>query len=89
NINDVLANGFSFSLPMPGWKNSGIGSRNGGPDRILKYCRAQAITAPRMPTQAREVNWYPYSRAKTRLFTGVIRAAAGRGLRRVGLKPRN
>ncbi|NVN52662.1 aldehyde dehydrogenase family protein [Mycolicibacterium hippocampi] len=89
NINDVLANGFSFSLPMPGWKNSGIGSRNGGPDGILKYCRAQAITAPRMPTQSREVNWYPYSRAKTRLFTGVIRAAAGRGLRRLGLTPRN
>lgn len=88
NINDVLANGFSFALPMPGWKNSGIGSRNGGPDGILKYCRAQAITAPRMPTQSREINWYPYSRRKTKVFTGVIRAAAARGRRRLGLKPR-
>ena len=29
NINDALANGFQFGLPMPGWKDSGIGSRNG------------------------------------------------------------
>jgi hypothetical protein len=89
NINDVLANGFSFALPMPGWKTSGVGSRNGGPDGILKYCRPQAITAPRIPTQTREINWYPYSRRKTKLFTGVIRAAAGRGRRRLGLKPRS
>jgi acyl-CoA reductase-like NAD-dependent aldehyde dehydrogenase len=89
NINDALANGFSFSLPMPGWKNSGVGSRNGGADGMLKYCRVQAITAPRVPTQTREVNWYPYSRRKTRLFTGVIRAAAARGWRRVGRKPRS
>jgi acyl-CoA reductase-like NAD-dependent aldehyde dehydrogenase len=89
NINDVLANGFSFSLPMPGWKNSGVGSRNGGPDGILKYCRAQAITAPRVPTQSREINWYPYSRRKTRVFTGVIRAAAARGWRRVGRTPKS
>ena len=89
NINDVLANGFSVALPMPGWKDSGIGSRNGAAEGILKYCRPQAITAPRIPTQSREVNWYPYSRRKTRLFTGVIRAAAGRGVRRIGLKPRD
>lgn len=88
NINDVLSNGFSFALPMPGWKNSGIGSRHGGADGILKYCRPQAITAPRLPTQKREVNWYPYSRGKTRLFTGVIRASAARGRRRLGLRPR-
>lgn len=88
NINDALANGFSFSLPMPGWKSSGIGSRNGGPDGILKYCRSQAITSPRLPTQSREINWYPYSRRKTKVFTGVIRAAAGRGWRRIGRTPR-
>lgn len=88
NINDALANGFSFALPMPGWKDSGIGSRNGGAEGILKYCRSQAITAPRIPTQSREINWYPYSRRKTKLFTGVIRAAAGRGWRRIGLTPR-
>jgi len=88
NINDVMVNGFSFALPMPGWKHSGIGSRNGGAEGILKYCRPQAITAPRVPTQSRELLWYPYSRRKFRMLMAVVRAAAAHGVRRVGLKPR-
>jgi acyl-CoA reductase-like NAD-dependent aldehyde dehydrogenase len=88
NINDVMANGFSFALPMPGWKHSGVGSRNGGADGLLKYCRPQGITAPRIPTQSRELLWYPYSRRKFRILMGVVRAAAAHGVRRVGLKPR-
>jgi acyl-CoA reductase-like NAD-dependent aldehyde dehydrogenase len=88
NINDAMTNGFSFALPMPGWKHSGIGARNGGADGLLKYCRAQAISAPRMSTQSREVMWYPYSRRKTWFAMGIVRAAAARGLRRAGLKPR-
>ena len=88
NVNDVMSAAFSFALPFGGWKNSGVGSRNGGADGILKYCRPQAITAPRIPTQSREVLWYPYSRGKTRFAMGVVRAAAAHGLRRVGLKPR-
>jgi acyl-CoA reductase-like NAD-dependent aldehyde dehydrogenase len=88
NINDAMANGFQFAVPMPGWKDSGIGSRNGGADGILKYCRAQAITAPRIPTQANEPLWYPYSRRKFRFGLGLMRATAARGVRRLGLKPR-
>ncbi len=85
NINDAMANGFSFALPMPGWKHSGIGSRNGGADGILKYTRQQGITTPAIPTQSREVLWYPYSRRKFRTVMGIFRAAAGRGWRRVGI----
>ena len=44
---------------MAGWKNSGVGSRNGGAEGMLKYCRPQAITAPRMPTQSSEINVVP------------------------------
>ncbi len=88
NVNDVMANGFSFALPMPGWKNSGVGSRNGGADGMLKYCRPQAITTPWLPVQSKEVLWYPYSRRKARLAMGLMRAAAAHGLRRIGLKPR-
>jgi acyl-CoA reductase-like NAD-dependent aldehyde dehydrogenase len=87
NINDALANGFQFGVPMPGWKDSGIGARNGGAEGILKYCRAQAITTPRIPTQANEPLWYPYSRRKFRFGLGLMRASAARGLRRIGLKP--
>jgi acyl-CoA reductase-like NAD-dependent aldehyde dehydrogenase len=87
NINDAMSNGFIFALPMPGWKHSGVGSRNGGADGLLKYCRPQAITAPRIPTQSRELLWYPYSRRKFRIGMGIVRAAAARGLRRVGIAP--
>ena len=88
DINDVMIHGFSFALPMGGWKHSGIGLRNGGAAGLLKYCRPQAITAPRMPTLSAELLWYPYSRRKFRLAMGAVRAAAAHGLRRVGLKPR-
>jgi acyl-CoA reductase-like NAD-dependent aldehyde dehydrogenase len=88
NINDAMANGFQFGLPMPGWKDSGIGARNGGAEGILKYCRAQAITTPRIPTQANEPLWYPYSRRKYRFGLGMMRAAAAHGVRRLGIKPR-
>jgi acyl-CoA reductase-like NAD-dependent aldehyde dehydrogenase len=88
NVNDAMVNGFQFGLPMPGWKDSGIGARNGGADGLLKYCRAQAITTPRIPVQANEPLWYPYSRRKFRIALGLMRAAASHGLRRVGLKPR-
>lgn len=88
NVNDVLANGFSFALPMPGWKHSGIGSRNGGADGLLKYCRQQAITVPRLPTLAQEPMWYPYQRGKSVMALAVVRAAATHGLRRLGITPR-
>ncbi len=89
NINDALSNLFSLALPMGGWKNSGVGSRYGGAAGMLKYCRQQAITSPRFPTQAKEVLWYPVSRRRAKVAAGVVRAAAGRGIRRFGLRPRS
>lgn len=89
NINDVLANLFALALPMGGWKNSGIGARLGGASGLLKYCRQQAITAPRLRPSDRELLWYPYSERKFTLALGVIRASAAKGLRRFGLRPRN
>ena len=88
NINDMMSNLFSFALPMAGWKNSGVGYRNGGAHGMLKYCRPQAITIPRVPVQSNEVMWYPYSRRKARLAMGIMRAAAAHGLRRFGIKPK-
>ncbi|WP_026303617.1 aldehyde dehydrogenase family protein [Jongsikchunia kroppenstedtii] len=82
NINDALANLFSFALPMGGWKESGVGARWGGPAGILKYCRVQAITAPRVPVQQKELNWYPYSKRNSRIAMGIMRASAARGLRK-------
>jgi acyl-CoA reductase-like NAD-dependent aldehyde dehydrogenase len=88
NINDALSNVFAFDLPMGGWKQSGVGTRLGGAAGIRKYCRPQAITSPRIPTQAKEILWYPASRRRTKLALSLARASAARGVRRFGIKPR-
>ncbi len=88
NVNDVMSNGFAMDIPMGGWKQSGIGARLGGPAGLRKYCRAQAITSPRIPTQSKELLWYPASRRRARVAASVLRASAARGVRRLGIKPR-
>jgi acyl-CoA reductase-like NAD-dependent aldehyde dehydrogenase len=88
NVNDVMANAFCVAVPMGGWKDSGVGARFGGSAGILKYCRHQAITAPRLPAPSNEIMWYPSTRRGVGLAMGVMRANAARGLRRLGLKPR-
>lgn len=88
NINDAYANVFNFALPMGGWKESGVGARWGGQSGILKYCRQQAITTPRIPLQDRELNWYPYTPSRVKLALGLMRAAAAKGRRRFGLDHR-
>ncbi|WP_255485842.1 aldehyde dehydrogenase family protein [Mycobacteroides sp. LB1] len=85
NINDAVANLFSFALPMGGWKQSGIGSRWGGNAGVRKYCRQTAITEPRLPPVINEPMWFPYSKARIRFVFGAMRAVGARGLRRFGL----
>ncbi len=88
NINDVLSNAFACDIPMGGWKHSGVGTRWGGAAGVLKYCRPQAITSPRMPTQSKELLWYPASRRKVKFALGLLRASAARGVRRFGIAPK-
>jgi acyl-CoA reductase-like NAD-dependent aldehyde dehydrogenase len=85
NINDVMANAFCVAVPMGGWKQSGLGTRFGGRAGILKYCRQQAITSPRIPTPSSEVMWYPTTRRGLALVTGAMRFTAARGRRRLRL----
>ncbi|WP_225730900.1 MULTISPECIES: aldehyde dehydrogenase family protein [unclassified Nocardia] len=85
NINDVFVNLFSYALPMGGWGLSGVGTRWGGPDGIRKYCRRKAITTPILPTQQKELFWFPYSMPKLLFAVGAMRAAGARGLRRIDL----
>ncbi len=86
NINDVFANLFNFALPMGGWQQSGVGYRWGGADGVRKYCRKQAVTAPMLPTQQKELFWFPYSTAKLGFALGAMRAAGARGMRRLGIR---
>ncbi|WP_309231801.1 aldehyde dehydrogenase family protein [Nocardia sp. SYP-A9097] len=82
NINDAYANLFCFALPQGGWKNSGLGSRLGGAQGVRKYCRRQAITAPRVRPPKNEVLWYPYSPRRARTVAKMLRLLAARNVRR-------
>jgi betaine-aldehyde dehydrogenase len=88
NINIVLANVLACRLPHSGWKQSGIGSRLGGPHGIRKYCRSQALLSDRVQPRA-ELFWYPYTPRKSSLLARFTRAVNARDLRRrLGLRPR-
>ena len=47
NINDVISNLMCTTAPMGGWKSSGMGVRFGGAEGIRKFCRQEAVVAPR------------------------------------------
>ncbi|BBZ26523.1 aldehyde dehydrogenase [Mycolicibacterium madagascariense] len=47
NVNDVISNLMCTTAPMGGWKTSGIGARFGGAEGLRKFCRQEAIVAPR------------------------------------------
>lgn len=82
NVNDVFSNVISPGVPMAGWGNSGVGARYGGAQGLLRFCRPQAITAPRLTTAVDELLWYPYSLKKSQLAARIVRFAVGRGRRR-------
>ncbi|MGO9511961.1 MAG: aldehyde dehydrogenase family protein [Mycobacterium sp.] len=82
NINDAYSNLFCFPLPHGGWKNSGLGSRLGGPQGIRKYCRQQAITTSRVPRMENQLLWYPYSHRRGRVVAALLRLFVARDVRR-------
>ncbi|WP_435874030.1 aldehyde dehydrogenase family protein [Nocardia fluminea] len=84
NINDSVINLFNPSIPHGGWGQSGTGYRWGGANGLRKYCRVQAITAPSMPTQKKELLWFPYSPSKFGFMESAMRAFSARGRRRLG-----
>ena len=87
NINTVLANAFQLTLPMGGWKESGIGARLGGANGVLKFCRAQALVTERL-LLPREPFWFPQSPRKGRMIATATRMLRARDWRRrLGLQP--
>ncbi|RNL81095.1 aldehyde dehydrogenase family protein [Nocardioides marmorisolisilvae] len=81
NVNNVLANLSATALPHGGWKESGIGSRFGGEAAIRKYCRAKAITTAKM-TPKNELNWYPYTKRRSKALHRMVRLISARGKRK-------
>ncbi|MFL0171803.1 aldehyde dehydrogenase family protein [Mycobacterium sp. SMC-13] len=83
NINDVFGNLFTLSLPQGGWKQSGLGRRNGA-DAVLKYVRPQAIVSARVHPDS-EFIWYPYTAIRGAIVHRVGRLLGARDLlRRLG-----
>jgi acyl-CoA reductase-like NAD-dependent aldehyde dehydrogenase len=52
NINDVISNLMCTTAPMGGWKTSGMGARFGGAEGLRKFCRQEAVIAPRTSVAA-------------------------------------
>jgi len=69
-VNDVMVNSAVIEVPMGGVKESGIGYRH-GPGGIRKFCAQQTVVIDRFGMRS-EINWWPITPAKLRLFRRVI-----------------
>jgi acyl-CoA reductase-like NAD-dependent aldehyde dehydrogenase len=78
-VNDANVNYFVYELPMGGWKDSGLGVRHGAAG-IRKYTRQQAILVTRVAMK-REVHFFPYKPATTKLLGRLTKLLYGRGKR--------
>jgi acyl-CoA reductase-like NAD-dependent aldehyde dehydrogenase len=81
NINSVLTATMLITLPMGGWKSSGVGGRNGGAAGLLKFCRQQAIVTERFKLKS-EPHWYPYLPRMSRLQALLVRLTGAHDWRR-------
>ena len=81
DVNDALIHFLTVDIPMGGWKQSGIGYRHGSYG-IRKFVRIKSIVSPRFPTMSNELNWYPYSNAKSRFGARILRFLGARDIRR-------
>ncbi|MEV5003980.1 aldehyde dehydrogenase family protein [Nocardioides sp. LML1-1-1.1] len=82
NINDVFSNLFALPVPQSGWKQSGMGARNGGVYGIQKFTRPQAIVTSRLMTPRSELTWYPYTASRTAVLRRAARLLGAGDLRR-------
>jgi acyl-CoA reductase-like NAD-dependent aldehyde dehydrogenase len=79
SVNDTQAHYLALSLPMGGWKTSGIGTRHGA-GGIRKYTKVQSLFITRYALR-RELWMFPYSRRSTRLMRRFFGLLYGRGSR--------
>jgi acyl-CoA reductase-like NAD-dependent aldehyde dehydrogenase len=75
NINDVISNLMCTTAPMGGWKTSGIGARFGGADGLRKFCRQEAIVAPRTTVGAGGNYYHNSLKAMKRMNTMMTKFA--------------
>jgi acyl-CoA reductase-like NAD-dependent aldehyde dehydrogenase len=89
NVNDQFSNYSAYSLPMAGWKESGIGQRWGA-GGIRKYCRTEAITITKLDRGKSEPMWFPYTARRSRILHALAGFLNARGIanRLKGLRSR-
>ncbi|WP_016881714.1 MULTISPECIES: aldehyde dehydrogenase family protein [unclassified Rhodococcus (in: high G+C Gram-positive bacteria)] len=88
NQNNVMMSTFQMTIPMSGWKQSGVGSRSGGAPGMLKFCRQQSVVSERIKLKS-EAHWYPYVPKKSRFQAKMVRfLGAHDWRRRLGRAPK-
>jgi acyl-CoA reductase-like NAD-dependent aldehyde dehydrogenase len=80
NVNDVLISTLATDIPMGGWKQSGIGFRN-GEEGIKKFVRPESLAITRFGSK-REPLYYPYSRRRRWALRRITQFFAARDWRR-------
>lgn len=81
SVNNALVATFQLPIPMGGWKNSGLGTRFGGAQGVLKYCRQQSVVEERLSLKS-EPLWYPVVPARSRLIGRMVRLLGAHDWRR-------
>ena len=81
SINNALVATFQLPIPMGGWKNSGLGTRFGGAQGVLKYCRQQSVVEERFSLKS-EPLWYPVVPARSRFIARATRMLGAHDWRR-------
>jgi acyl-CoA reductase-like NAD-dependent aldehyde dehydrogenase len=81
SVNNVLVATFQLPIPMGGWKNSGLGTRFGGAQGVLKYCRQHSVVEERLSLKS-EPLWYPVVPARSRLIARAVRLLGAHDWRR-------
>ncbi|WP_370500894.1 aldehyde dehydrogenase family protein [Mycolicibacterium sp. jd] len=88
SVNNALVATFQLPVPMGGWKNSGLGTRFGGAQGVLKYCRQQTVVEERFSLKS-EPLWYPVVPARSRFMARAVRLLGAHDWRRrLGLRGR-
>jgi delta 1-pyrroline-5-carboxylate dehydrogenase len=75
SINNVLATQGNSALPFGGIRDSGMG-RYKGPQGLHSFSNLKSVLVDRQSNRV-ELNWYPYSKEKYRLFSKLVDARYG------------
>lgn len=81
SINNAVVATFQMPVPMGGWKNSGLGSRFGGAQGVLKYCRQQSVVDERFALKS-EPLWFPVVPSRSRMMSRAVRLLGAHDWRR-------